>query len=170
MPQYPNARVSFGAILLAIENQLVADAVVADRAQITWGLPDNIPQLSGPTDVLLVPRNGQHEARDGGPAQFQVLRYVDVWYRSEAIPDPGGGFKTWITEVFAAADRVINSVGLDGFWPEDADRNLLTVQAIQLVGDVPPDYVKPGSVYGTYVATLSVLYMPAIDPTRGVFP
>jgi hypothetical protein len=167
---YANARVNFGDILQAIEDRLVVETVVADRTQITWGLPEQIPQFSGPEDVLLVARNGQHEARDGGAAQLQMLRYVDIWYRSQALPDSGGGWKEFIKAAFVTADKIINAVAQDGFWPEDDLGNLLTVEPIKLVGDVPPDYVKPGSTFATYVCTLSCLYMPNIDPNKAIFP
>lgn len=169
-PQTPNARVSFGDILQAIETQLVSDNVVNSDAQICWGTPRNVPQFSGPFDILLVPRNGTHEGRDAGSGQLQMLRLVDIFYRSEAIADPGGGYKSWIIEVFEAGDAIIDSVGDDNYWPEDANGNLLTIESIKLIGDVAPDYIQAGSVFGDYVGTLSCLYFPAIDPTKGPFP
>lgn len=166
MEIYPNLRIPFGRVLEAIEKKLVLDGVVGDQGQISWGTPRNIPQFSGPFDILLVARNGQHQPYDGGPAQFPIRRYVDIFYRSQAVADPGGGYKEWITSVFVAGDEIINSVGNDSFWPEDLQGNLLTVESIKMVGDVPPDYITPGSVYGDYICTIECKYFPAIDPTR----
>lgn len=170
MPQLPNSRVNFGDILDAISAQLLTDGVAENASQITWGMPDQIPQFAAPFDVLLVARNGQHEVMDAGPGQFQILRYVDIYYRSQAIADPGGGWRAYIRAAFVTADKIFNSVSQDGFWPEDANNNLLTVEPIKFVGDVPPDYPAPAAIYGSYVATVSCLYMPKIDPNRGVFP
>jgi len=171
MPQTPNARISFGDILTAIENQMILDGVVSDPSQITWGNPEHIPQLSGPFDILLVGRNGQHTPYDGGGFDLRMKRMVDVWLRAEvAVPDPGGGFKTWITQMFDQGDGVIGSVGTDDFWPEDVDGNLLTIASIKLVGDAAPDYAALNAVYGTFVATLEVIYYPKVNPGRGVYP
>lgn len=170
MPQYRNARIPFGDVLQAIETQLVADGVVVNAAQVAYGTPQNIPQFSGPFDVLLVARNGMHDGKDGGGAQLEMLRMVDVWYRSEAVADPGGGFKAWVRETFVKGDAIIASVGTDEFWPQDNLGNLLTVESIKLIGDSEPAYPTAGSVFGTYVATLSCLYMPSVDPARGVHP
>lgn len=171
MPTYPNARINFGDILTAIGAKLLADGIVADAAQITWGTPNHVPQFSGPFDILLTPRPANHATRDGGPADFRLWRLVDVWYRSQVVQDPGGGYRVWMTSVFAAADTIINSIGCDGFWPEDSMNNLLTIESIKMVNDAPPDYpTAPGSTYGDYVCTLEVIYYPLVDPTQGVFP
>lgn len=167
MAQTPNARIDFGAIMQAVEDKLVADSVVEDRSQITWGKPDNVPQLSGPYDIVLVPRNGTHSIYDGGAAQLPMQRHIDIWYRSEAMSDQGGGLKEWIKAAFIKADQVIDSVGNDNFWPEDADGNLLTVESIKLVGDAEPSRPGNHTAFGSYVCTLDIKYFPAIDPTKG---
>ena len=169
MGQTANARVSFGDIMQAVADQLLADEIVNDPAQVVWGNPKNIPQFSGPFDVLLVARNGRHEGRDGGGGQLQMLRMIDVWYRSEAVQDPGGGYKAWLTETFEAGDTIIDSIADDDFWPEDDDGNLLTIESIKLVGDVEPAEPKPGAVYGDYVCTIACLYFPATT-MKGVHP
>lgn len=167
---FPNSRVSFGDVLDAIAAKLVADQVVPSLDKITWATPKNHPVLEGASDLMLVTRGGKHEGKDGGPAQFQVLRYVDVWLRSQVITDPGVALKEWIRGMFVTGDKVLDSIGCDGFHPEDGARNLLTVEPIMLVEDQPPDYTISGAVYGECVAVLSCLYMPHIDPAKGVFP
>jgi hypothetical protein len=167
MPQYPNARVNFGDIMQAIEDKLIADEVVASAAEVTWGKPSNVPQLSGSSDVVLIARHGQHSPYDGGAGQLPMIRRVDICYRSESVADPGGGFKTWIKSTFVIADEIIDSVGNDLFFPEDTDGNLLTIESIKLVGDVEPDHVRNASAYGDYVCTLECKYFPKVDPTKG---
>lgn len=166
----PQARIPFGDVMQAIENQLIDDLVVDNPAQITWGIPSSVPQLSGPYDILLVARHGLHDTRDGGGAQLEILRMVDIFYRSQQIADAGAGFKSGIKEMFVKGDQIIASVGTDEFWPEDALDNLLTVESIKLVGDAEPDYPSKGGVFGSYVATISCLYMPNVNPARGVHP
>lgn len=170
MPQYANARVSFGDVLDAIAVQLVADGVAQSTDNVSYGTPSNHPVLVGASDVMLIARGGKHEPRDGGPAQFQVRRLVDVWVRSQNVLDPGVDLKSWIRAMFVTGDQILDSVGDDGFQPEDDDGNLLTVEAIQMVEDSPPDYKISGSVYGELACTLSAIYLPAIDPTKGIFP
>jgi len=165
--QYPNARVSFGAIMLAFEDQLVADQVVVDRAQITWGTPDNVPAFNGTFDILLIARNATHAPYDGGACDLRLVRYLDIWVRSAAIADAGGGIRQWIIDTFDLGDKIINSVGNDNFWPQDEDENLLTIESVKLVGDVPPARPKNDSTWGDYVGTVSVVYFPKIDPTKG---
>lgn len=160
------SRVSFGAIAQACEDKLVSDFVVDDRAQITWGTPDDIEQLSGPWDIVFVLRNGEHSPQDGGCAHFRMVRYMDVFYRSESISDPGGGKKAWLTETFQAADAIIDSIGNDQFWPEDGAQNALTVLPISLASDQAPQYPAPNGAFGKYVCTLKVDYLPDVDPTK----
>lgn len=166
MEIYPNLRIPFGDILEAIEKKLVLDNVVGDPGQIAWGTPRNVPQFSGPFDILLIARNGHHDPYDGGPAQFPIRRYVDIFYRSQAVADSGGGYKEWIKSVFVAGDEIINSVANDNWWPTDIMENLLTVQSVKFIGDAPPDYITPGSVFGDYVCSIECIYFPAIDPTK----
>lgn len=163
----PNARINFGDIMQAVEDKLVLDVVVDDRTQITWGTPDNVPQFSGPFDVLLIARNARHEPYDGGAGQLMLRRYLDIWTRSEALGDAGGGMKEWIKSAFAKADQIIDSVGNDNFWPQDIAGNLLTIESVKLTGDVPPARPNNGSAFGDYVCTLDVCYFPKIDPTKG---
>jgi len=168
---YPNERVSFGDILDAITAKLVQAGIAPSAAEVVWGTPRNHPQMpeSYDADVMLIARSGVNDPHDGGPAQFQVRRKVDVWIRSRVIVDPGIAFKTWIRTMFTTGDMVLDAIGCDGWHPEDANGNLLTVQPIMLAEDAPPDYQVKGSVFGEYVCTLDVLYMPNIDPTKGVF-
>lgn len=166
----PNARIPFGVVLDAIAAQLVTDGVVTSLDKVTYGTPNNHPVLDGSADVMMIARGGRHEGRDGGPAQFQVSRLVDVWVRNQSAIDPGMSQKAWIRQMFVTGDLVLNSIGCDGFQPQDAAGNLLTVEAIMLVEDKPPDYKVAGSVYAECVATVSCLYMPAIDPGKGIFP
>jgi hypothetical protein len=168
MPQTANARINFGDIMQAIEDRLVLDGVVNNAAQISWGTPGNVPQLSGPFDVLLIARSAQHTPYDGGASDLRLRRLLDVWYRSQAILDPGGGYKSWIKETFAAGDKIIDSVGDDEFWPEDTDGNLLTIESIKLVGDVAPDYPTGDAVFGDYVGTLECKYFPKVNPAKGI--
>jgi hypothetical protein len=169
VPQTPNARVNFGDILDAISAKLVADGIGTD-SQICWGLPDQVPEFCSPFDILLVARNGTHDKRDGGAAELRMNRMVDIYYRSQGTPDPGGGWRAYVAAVFIAGDTVINSVGNDEFSPEDADGNLLTLETIKLVGDSAPDYPRPASVYGSYVCTLEIAYFPLVDPSVQVNP
>lgn len=167
MPQTPNARVSFGDILQACQDKLLADGVVTDAAQVTWGTPTSIPHFTAPFDILLVARNGTHHGYDGAAADLRMRRMIDVYYRSEAIRDPGGGWKSWLIETFAKGDSAINSIGNNNFWPADVLGNLLTIESIKLVGDAAPEYPAEASVFGDYVCTLEANYYPAVDPARG---
>jgi len=169
MAQYPNARIKFSDIMTAISNQLVDDAVVPDNNFVSWGTPDNTQPFIGNFDVLMVARAGVPRKRDGGPADFQIERLVDLWYRSEPNSDSQSSFQTWLKTTFAAIDNILNSVGSGGFWPEDADGNLLTIEAIDLETDSPPNYSR-GSVFGDYACTLRCIYYPLVNPSRGIFP
>ena len=168
VPQLPDARINFSTIMAAIAAQLLADGVVADPSLIMWGTPDAIPQFSGPADILLVMRNATHTPYDAGPGQFELHRYVDVYYRSQAIAQAGGSYQAWITSLCAAGDQILNSVGSDGFWPEDENGNILTNETIKAVGDAAPTYPRGNAVFGGYVATLSITYMPNVNPNRGL--
>lgn len=162
-----NARVNFGVIMQAVEDQLVDDGVVDNADQVTWGTPGNIPQFSGSFDILLIARKAQHVPYDGGAGQLMLTRYLDLWLRRQSIADPGGGFKQWIMDTFAKEDEIIDSVGNDNFWPESDLGDFLTVESIKLVGDVPPEHSKNEIAFGDCVCTLEVKYFPDIDPTKG---
>ncbi len=169
-PPYPNARIPFGVLLDATAAQLLADGVVDNASQIVFGLPDQVPQLSAPFDILLVANNGIHDKRDGGGAQLMMSRTVDIYLRSEAIADPGASWRDWVNETFVRGDKIIASVGTDEWQPQDDLGNLLTVLPVELVGDSAPKNPTGGGVYGNFACTLRFLYMPTVNPSRGVYP
>src|SRR4029077_19433997 len=103
---------------------------------------------------------------DGGSSQQPLERLLDIWYRSQSSPDAGGGYKSWITSVFAAGDTILDSVGSDEFWPVDGSGNLLTIESVKLVGDAAPQYPVKGDFWGSYVATLKLNYFPLVNPQK----
>lgn len=164
MPGLPNARINFSEIMQAVQDKILADGIIADASQCTWATPDNVPQLSGPFDVLLIARNGNHTPYDGGAGQLMMQRHLDIWYRAQAITDSGGGLKEFVKATFAAGDSIIASVGHDNWWPTNTDGELLTIESVKLAGDVPPARPNNAGAFGDFVATLWVLYFPKINP------
>lgn len=174
-----NARVTFDVILQAIENQLVADGVI-NADQVVWARPDAGQIFFDQFIVWLVPGHGQHEGRDGGSQQLMMRRTVEILHRVTQGPELSSHtatewqtiVKTYFTAEFTMADSIINSVGDDGFWPEvnDGSGSLLTIEPIKLVQDKPPSRAALKNLLAEYVCTLSCLYFPYADPSRGIFP
>lgn len=164
------ARVNFSVIMQAVEDKLIADAVVSDVSLITWSVNDNVPQLSGPYDILIRARNASPISgfpTDGGAWDFRLSRHLDIYVRSQSVKDAGGGNKSWVVSHFALSDLILNSMlaetGYGTFWPEK-NGEFLTTMPIKVFTDAPPERKSDGSVWGDSVCTLEVHYMPNITP------
>jgi len=162
-------RCDFSDIMQAIEDKFLADAVVADASLITWAVNDNVPQLSGPFDVLMRARKGMPTPTDGGAWDFRELQYVDITIRSQSIKDSGGSNKGWVKTQNALSSGIINSLLTESpnyghFWPSNSSGDLLTVSPLKVHFDLPPERKTDQEPWGDSVCTLEIHYMPLVTP------
>lgn len=168
------ARVNFGEIMAAIEAKLIADGAVADASQVTWAVSEkNIPQLTGPFDVLLRARPATIIPQDGGAWDFRLQRYVDITIRSLSIKDSGGNNRKWIADQFILEDKILDSMLNEGpnyatFWPSktmpSGAREFLTTMPVRVVNSAPPERLNDATAWGDSVCTLEIHYMPLLTP------
>lgn len=162
-------RTNFGVIMQAIEDKILADEVVADADLITWAVTDSIPQLSGPMDILMRAGRAMLTSYDGGAWDFRVTRFLDLTIRSQSVKDTGGTSKSWVKEAFILGDALLKSMLTEGplyghFWPSDGTGHL-TSEPIRVHVDLPPERRTDQQLWGDYVCTLEVHYMPELSPT-----
>lgn len=159
-------RLNFGEVLQAIEDKLVDDGVAIERNQVTWTVNDTLPHLTMQSDILLRVRSGALIDMDGGPWDYRWSRLVDVFYRTQSIPDPAGNNKSWVNETFVAIDKILDSVAKSAFTPKDNLGKDLTTAPIKAIGDIAPTRTGSMTSWGEWVCTLEVHYLPLIHPEQ----
>lgn len=158
-------RTSFGEILKAIKNKLIADAVVKDPTQIIWAVNNNVPQFIGDFDIVMRAMSGYRLYTDGGSWDFRWSRQVRISIRSQSIRDLGADNEAWVTAQFILADQIIDSVAKDSFTPKDNLGRNLTTKSIEAIMDDGPERQNDDGAWGMWVCTLECHYLCDVDPT-----
>lgn len=161
-------RTNLSEILQAVEDLLVAEEVVPDASHVRWLARDDDPDhLAGELDLLLrygarVPLSLKEQG--GGRFGATLEGRVEVYVRNAYSVDQAGTDKEWIKKNDALIDTLLDL--LWQFHPEDAEQNVLTVEAFRLTQVQPPRRHRDKKQWGKCACALAFEFLPKIDEQR----
>ena len=173
------SRVSFGAILLAIQARLVWATGLPKTSVKLIGRQEQVATKSiGDKDVLVRPsRFSSRQGTELAAGRITIIleRAVYVFSRVRMIRDETGRDDLWLTHptdsIFALEETVLN--GLQEWFPTDQsvsnptdmDGNPLVIRGLNITdGQAPEKFIKTDPSWGDSCIAFAVQYLPPIDP------